>query len=193
MEHIEFESLTPETAPAAARPVLQATQAKFGFVPDPVAKAAHAPALLKHLLAGLTLFEQTSLTPEEREVVAFAVAWEVECHYCMALHSAQLASDNPTLTEALRTGVALEDPKLEALRQFASAIVVQRGRPAEGQWAAMSRAGFGQNQILEVTLGVGAYLLSTLTNVLTGVKLDAPFERWRWQKPGAKQGILSPE
>jgi AhpD family alkylhydroperoxidase len=180
-----FVPLTVESAPAAAQALLRASQASFGFLPSPVARAAHAPALLKHLLAGFAAFEQTSLAPLEREVVAFAVAYEVECHYCVALHTALLVRGEGAdegMIAALRSGAPLADPRLEALRRFVRAIVGDRGRPAAEHWQALDRAGFSEEQALEALLGACVYLTSTLTNVLTGAELDAPFEAFRWQK-----------
>jgi uncharacterized peroxidase-related enzyme len=181
-----FAALTVESAADAARPLLKASASNFGFLPSPVAKAAHSPALLKHLLAGFGAFERTSLTALEREVVAFAVAFEVECSYCIAMHSAILSGvpETPSdLVESLRAGSALVDPRLEALRQFVRDTVRTRGRVSEARWQALDVAGFTQEQALDVLLGVGVYLLSTFTNVMTRADLDAPFEAFRWRKP----------
>lgn len=179
-----FPPLTTENAPAAARPALSASLASFGFLPSPVARAAHAPALLKHLLAGFLAFEHTSLAPLEREVVAFAVAREIECHYCIAMHTGLLvrAAADEALIAALRSGHPLAEPRLEALRRFVTAIVVERGRPGEAEWSAFLEAGYTAEQALEALLGAGVYLLSTLTNVFTKAELDSAFEAFRWQK-----------
>lgn len=181
-----FPPLTPDSAPEAARPALRASLASFGFLPSPVARAAHSPALLKHLLAGFAAFEHTSLSQLEREVVAFAVAREIECHYCMAMHTALLvrSAADEALIAALRNGSPLAEPRLEALRQFVRALVVARGRPSEAEWRALLVAGFEPQQALEALLGTGVYLLSTLTNVLTRAELDPPFEPFRWHADG---------
>jgi uncharacterized peroxidase-related enzyme len=184
-----FVPLTIETAPDAARPLLQATAGNFGFVPSPVARAAHSPALLKHLLAGFAAFDRTSLSPLEREVVALTVAFEIECSYCMSMHSALLARSPetpPGFVESLRTGSPLDDPKLQALRQFVRDVVHTRGRVSEESWRALDAAGFTEAQALDAVLGTGVYLLSTLTNVVTRAELDPPFEPFRWHKPGAR-------
>ena len=180
-----FEPLTPETADPAARPLMLASQANFGFLPSPLAKAAHSPALLKHLVAGFAAFERSSLSALEREVVAMAVAYEIECHYCMAMHSALLSrssSPDPQLVAALRSGGALTDARLEALRRFVRALVLQHGRPSAAEWKAMDDAGYSAEQTLDALLGVGVYLTSTLTNVVTDSQLDPPFEAFRWHK-----------
>jgi AhpD family alkylhydroperoxidase len=178
-----FAPVTLETARPAARPLLVASEKSFGFLPSPVAKAARAPALLKHLLAGFGAFDHSSLSSVEREVVAFTVAFEIECHYCMALHSALLAApEHARLVDALRAGAPLEDPRLEALRRFVRALVGARGRVSAEEWKAMDDGGFTEEQALDAVLGMGVYMLSTLTNVVTSAELDPPFEPFRWQK-----------
>jgi hypothetical protein len=50
------------------------------------------------------------------------------------------------------------------------------------QWERLQAAGFSEEKLLDAVLGVGVYLLSTLTNVVTRAELDAPFEAFRWSK-----------
>ncbi len=178
---MEFAPLDPETAPTASKPLVAGSQKQFGFVPSPVAKLARSPQLLKQLFAGFAAFEHASLSPLEQEVVAMTVAFENECHYCMALHSARVADDG--LRAALRAGTALPDPKLEALRGFVRALLAGRGRVSPSAWAAFEAAGYGEAAALDALLGVGVYVLSTLGNVMTEAELDAPFVPFRWTKP----------
>lgn len=167
--------------------MLAASESTFGFLPSPVAKAAHAPVLLKQLLAGFGAFEQTSLTPLEREVVAMTVGFENDCHYCMALHSALLSRSDghKELVENLRAGAPLHDQKLETLRQLVLTLL-RDGRVSERQWAQLKEASFTEAKVLEVMLGTAVYWLSTRANVLTEAQLDAPFEAFRWNKPSAR-------
>jgi AhpD family alkylhydroperoxidase len=184
-----FPALTAETAPDAARPVLRAAERSFGFLASPLARVAHAPAALRHLLAGFPAFDQTSLAPIEREVVAMTVAWENGCHYCMALHSALLAGapEHAATVAALRDGTPIPDARLEAVRRYARSVVRDRGRvPAETQ-AALRAAGYGEAQALEIVLGVGVYVLSTLLNVVTGAELDPPFAPFAWERVDAAE------
>ena len=180
-----FEPLTVTSAPEAVRPVLAASERKFGFLPSPVARVAHAPVTLKHLLASLAAFEQTSLTPIEQEVIAMTVGWENECHYCMAMHSALLArsAEHAGTLAALREGTSLPDARLEALRRFAQSVVRDRGRVPAEHSAALADAGFTEAQVLEIVLGVGVYVLSTLLNIVTGAEVDPPFLAFAWQRP----------
>src|SRR4051812_33977340 len=145
-----FVPLTIETAPEGARGILAASQKQFGFLPSPVAKAGHSATLLKHLLAGFAAFDRSSLSLLEREVVALTVAFENECHYCMAMHSAML-SGNPEaapFVQALRHGQSLADVRLEALRQFARSVLLDQGRVSENRWKALEAAGYSEEQAL---------------------------------------------
>ncbi len=184
---LQFPSLTIENAPAAARGMLTASQRKFGFLPSPVARGAHAPGVLAHLLASFAAFDETSLTALEREVVAMTVAFENGCHYCMALHSALQAGDESAaaVVAALRSGAPLPDAKLDALRSYARALVHGRGRVAPAIADAFAAAGYPEAAALEVVLGVGVYTLSTFLNLVTEAPLDEPFGAFAWERPGS--------
>jgi AhpD family alkylhydroperoxidase len=160
-----------------------------------VARAAHSPALLGHLLAGFAAFDRSSLSPLEREVVALTVSFENECHYCMALHTAMLAQDSEAspIVAALRAGAPLADPSLDAIRRLARALLIGRGRVPADVLRDFEAAGFDEQKALDVVLGVGVYVLSTFTNIVTGAPVDPPFEAFRWQKPAPPQaGPIAP-
>jgi AhpD family alkylhydroperoxidase len=180
-----FAPLTAATAPSAAVPFITGSEQKFGFVPSPVARIAHSPVALRQLLGALTSFDQTSLSTIEREVVAMTVAWENECHYCMALHSALMAGapEHAETVAALRAGTPLSDVRLETLRIFVGEVVRERGRPSPETWHALARVGFSETQALEIVLGVGVYLMSTLFNIVTRADLDPPFAPFDWSRP----------
>jgi uncharacterized peroxidase-related enzyme len=188
MSDARFRPLTSTTAPEAARGMLAATERKFGFLPTPVARAAHSPIALRHLLGGFGAFDQTSLTPLEREVIAMTVAFEHDCHYCMAMHSALLAGDPAAapIVAALREGTSIPVDRLEALRLFARTLVRERGHVPEHQWATLDAVGFTEAQALDVVLGVGVYVLSTFVNIMTGAALDPPFAAFAWQHPARR-------
>jgi AhpD family alkylhydroperoxidase len=180
-----FAPLTATTAPSAAAPLITGSEQRFGFVPSPVARIARSPIALRQLLGVLGAFDQTSLTPIEREVVAMTVAWENECHYCMALHTALMAGapEHAETVAGLRAGTPLSDARLETLRVFVLEVIHERGRPSQGTWEALGRVGFTETQALEIVLGIGAYLMSTLFNIVTRAELDPPFLPFGWSRP----------
>lgn len=179
-----FAPLTTETAPDASKGMLAASAKQLGFVASPIAKAAGSPPLLKHLLGGFPAFDQSSLSHAAREVLAMTVAYEVGCHYCMAMHSAigSRAPDVAPHIGALREGRPLSDPKLEALRVFVREVIRTHAHVPPETLEHFAAAGYTEQNALDVVLGVGVYILSTYTNILTRSEVDAPFAPFAWSR-----------
>lgn len=188
-----FAHHTLETAPEGSRAVLREQQKKFGFVASPLALMATSPAVLRAAVDTLHAFENTSLSRAEREVLAFTVAHENECHYCIALHSAVgrgIPEIAPEL-ERLRAGGPPRDGRLAALAAFVRSVMAHRGEVPAAGWEPFLAAGFTTEQALEVVLGVAAYTLTTFANRLTGAPLDPPFERFRWTRTATAASAAS--
>jgi len=165
-----FSNLTLETATTAAqRAVLESVAAQFGAVPPAAARMALSPELFAAFQAGLAAFEQTSLTPLEREVVVLVLARDIECDVCVGIHTAIAAGLGARpLARAIVEGRAPDDPKLAALARFAEALWARRGDVEREPWDAFLAAGYTRAQALEILIGVGTYVTSTFANRLTG-------------------------
>jgi AhpD family alkylhydroperoxidase len=83
----DFPVHTIEKAPAASVPLMQKLQEQAGFVPNLAATMAGAPALLEAFMSLRGLAARGPLSAAERELVAVAVAGEIDCRYCFAAHS----------------------------------------------------------------------------------------------------------
>ncbi|MEU4397875.1 carboxymuconolactone decarboxylase family protein [Micromonospora orduensis] len=177
-----FTAHTPETAPAAARRAVEGVRGRFGWLPTPVALMAESPQLLTGFLAASAGFEQTALTPLEREVVILTVSTSNECHFCVALHTGKLTGlgTDTDLIDALRAATTLPDPRLEALRRFTLAVLDHRGAVPDDELDDFLAAGYQPRHALDVVLGVGAYTISTFANRLTRAPLDAPLAAHAW-------------
>jgi AhpD family alkylhydroperoxidase len=174
---------TAQTAPAAARPAMAAIEGTFGFLPAPVALMSESPELLQAFTRSNALFERSTLTELEREVLVLTIATRNECHVCVALHTASLtrAAAPEQLVTALRTRQPLSDPRLEAVRVFTLAVLDTAGGVDEAQMQAFLDLGFTRRNALEVVLGVGTYTLSTFANRMTEAPLDPPFAPFAWE------------
>ncbi|MBK1621901.1 carboxymuconolactone decarboxylase, partial [Lamprobacter modestohalophilus] len=82
-----FPNHDTESAPKDALPALTEAERHFGMLPNLMRKMATAPTLLKGYLALGELFEQTSFSPAEQQVVLLSVSRENRCDYCMGAHS----------------------------------------------------------------------------------------------------------
>ena len=173
------------TAPESSRDALAATRRSFGMIPNLERVMATAPALLAAYSGAWELYDTTSLTPVERQVVYQTANFENDCTYCVPWHTylAQRAKMPPPEVEALRTGARLGDPKLEALRVFARTLIHNRGRIGEADLSAFFAAGYGEQQALEVVLGLAIKTMSNFTNAIAGTPLDREVQKLAWKKP----------
>ncbi|MEM7730839.1 MAG: carboxymuconolactone decarboxylase family protein [Pseudomonadota bacterium] len=178
----DFTLHTPDTAPEAARPVLEGAKASLGFVPNLFATMAEAPALLNAYSQLGELLNQTSFSPTEQQVVLMTNNRLNGCDYCMAAHTtiSQASGVPADVIDSLRAGTAIADPKLEALRQFAIVVNETRGWPQPSDLDAFFAAGYGQQQVLEVVLGTAFKVLSNYTNHVADTPLDAAFQPNAW-------------
>ncbi|MCP3801666.1 carboxymuconolactone decarboxylase family protein [Allokutzneria sp. A3M-2-11 16] len=161
-----FTEHTIDTAPAASRRAMEATRAKFGFVPVPVARLAESPHLLDGFLKLSGIFESTTLDMTARETVIMTVAVRNGCHVCVEMHAAKLG-DHPELVAALREQRTLPEERLEAVRQFTLTVLATSGAVDDEALSAFLAHGYTKQNALEVVLGIGTYTMSTLANRLT--------------------------
>ncbi|MEV0003352.1 carboxymuconolactone decarboxylase family protein [Micromonospora sp. NPDC050980] len=177
-----FTAYEPDTAPAAARPVMAGVHRKLGHLPTAVGLMAESPELLKGFLAANAAFDATDLDPVAREVVVLTVATRNACHLCVAMHTATLArlGGDPALIDALRAGDPVPEPRLEALRRFTVAVLDHRGAVPDAELEALLAAGWQPRHALDVVLGVGTYTISTFANRLTAAPLDEPLREYAW-------------
>lgn len=174
--------LDEKSAPEKAREVLSQARKKFGFVPNLLGNMAHAPALLKAYLTVSSLFDETSLTATERQVVLLAASAENNCGYCVAAHTAIASMQKVPnhVVAAIRNREPIADTKLEALRRFVEETVEARGWPSDSARQGFFAAGYTEAQALEVVLGIGMKTLSNYTNHLTETPLDQAFSKVAW-------------
>jgi uncharacterized peroxidase-related enzyme len=185
----EFTIHTPETAPEPSRELLLQTRETFGMIPNLEGVMASAPSLLKSYVSMWDEFENTSLSPCERQIVYQTVNFENTCNYCVPWHTllskkARMSASDIT---ALREGTALSDPKHEALRLFTRELVLQRGKVSRGSLASFFAAGYSDQAALEVVMGIAIKTMSNYTNSIAATPLDEAVKPQFWKKPLADQ------
>jgi uncharacterized peroxidase-related enzyme len=182
----QFQIHSIQSADAAVKPVLEGSLKKYGFVPNLHGGLAEAPAALKAYIELTALFDQTSFSPTEQQVILLAISAENHCTYCVAAHSMiakQMVKADPAIVEALRNGKPLPDSKLEALASFTRAIVKNRGVVCAQTLDKFIAAGFSRAQVLDVVLGVAFKTLSNYTNHIINTPLDTAFQSEAWDEP----------
>lgn len=184
----EFEVYTKQSAPKQSVTLLEQAESAFGFVPNLLGVLAESPATLKAYLTLGQIFDESSFTPVERQIVILAVSRFNECQYCVAAHSVIAGATKvpKQAVKAIRSDEPIEDARLEALRRFTTVVVDKRGWVSEDDVRSFEAAGFSRAQVLEVILGVGFKTLSNYVNHIAETPLDQAFAERKWTAPGRK-------
>lgn len=174
----EFTVHTLESAPSAAKPLLEKSLAAFGMIPNFHAVIAESPQALEAYMKLHELFLQTSLTSTEQHIVWMTINTENECHYCIPAHVmlATMGNVSEDIIEAVRNKTVINDKKLEALRTFTQKAVQKRGFVDEKELQDFYDAGYTKQNVLEVLLCLSQKVLSNYSNHITHVPVDEPFK-----------------
>lgn len=157
------------TAPEGSRTRLGEVKRAWGFLPKLHGILAESPVALAAYDDLFGLVGQSTLSPVEQQVAYQAINVFHGCEYCTAGHSflsrkAGMAED---ALQALRNGTPIADPRLQALRVFAEAVVRERGFAGDAAVDAFIAAGFTRANVLEVVTIVATKTISNYTNHLT--------------------------
>ena len=180
-----FKLHTTESAPPASRALLEGSLKAYGFIPNLHAVMAESPEHLDAYQKLHELFQHTSLSVAERNVVWLTINVEHDCHYCVPAHTAiakRQGLDEATIA-ALRAARPLPEPRLEALRQFTLKLVRQRGAVAQQDIEQFLAAGFTRRNVLDILVGLAQKVMSNYVNHLAATPVDAPFAAFTWAKP----------
>ena len=173
-----------ETAPEGSKALLEQSLKANGMIPGLHGVLAGAPGILEAYQTIHKLFTETSFNKEELTVVWQTINVEHECHYCVPAHTAiaNMMKVDQSITESLRNETPLEDAKLEALRTLTLAITRNRGHVSQEELTAFYAVGYGEQQVLEIILGLSQKVISNYTNHIANTAVDAPFQPFAWEK-----------
>lgn len=178
-----YEIQTRESAPRAAAPLLGDAEKTYGFVPNLLGVLATSPATLKAYMALGKIFDESSFSPVERQLVILTISRFNECGYCMAAHTviAGMHDVPQDVIAAIRDDRPIADKRLEALRKFTVLALRKRGWITDTDITAFASAGFDHAQVLEVVLAISFKTISNYVNHIAKTPLDAGFSGQEWQ------------
>jgi len=173
-----------ESAPEGSKPLLENSLKAFGMVPGLHGVLASAPKALEGYQVLHQLFTETSFNNDELTVVWQTINVEHACHYCVPAHTgiANMMKVDEAITEALRNETPLTDEKLEALRTFTLSVVRNRGNVTQEDLKAFYAVGYGEQQVLEIILGLAQKTISNYTNHIANTPVDDAFKKFEWSK-----------
>ncbi|NOJ14743.1 carboxymuconolactone decarboxylase family protein [Vibrio splendidus] len=178
-----FKIHSVESATEQSKPILEGAVKQMGRVPGLFGVMAESPNILKAYTQLHQAFSDSSFDAYELTVVWQTINVEHECHYCVPAHTgiAHSMKVDPAITEALRNRTALPTEKLQALHDFTLSMVRNRGNVPESEMAAFFEAGYGQQQVLEVILGLSQKVISNYVNRVAKTPVDKVFEQFAWE------------
>jgi uncharacterized peroxidase-related enzyme len=171
-------SLTGDEVPAGSRPLLERVQKGFGFIPNLYAAFANSPVLLEGYINLDAAFGKATLSPAERQLVLLTASVSNECAYCVAAHSTvgkHMLKIPAAVVAAVRAGQPLDDAKLDALVNLARELVQGRGHVATSTTQSFLDAGYHNDQIGEVLIGIALKTISNYADHLSPVQIDDAF------------------
>ncbi|MFO6463885.1 carboxymuconolactone decarboxylase family protein [Jannaschia sp. KMU-145] len=180
----DFTAHDLETAPDAAKPLLEKSKAALGRIPGLHAVMAESPQLLEGYQVLHRLFAESDFDADEKTVVWQAINVEHVCHYCVPAHTgiARMMGVDDAISDSLRNETALPSPKLEALRTFTLAMLRGRGHVDDAEMAAFFDAGYDQRAVLNVILALAQKVMSNYTNHVAETPVDQVMQKFAWSK-----------
>ena len=172
-----------ESAPEKSRPFLEQSQKAYGRIPGLHGVLAGSPSTFEAYLNLHKLFSESSFNADELTVVWQTINVENECHYCVPAHTgiAHMMKVDPAITEALRNQEPMPTDKLQALHTMTLAIVRNHGKVSNEQQTEFYAAGYNQQQVLEIILGLAQKTISNYTNHFANTPIDKAFQEFAWE------------
>jgi uncharacterized peroxidase-related enzyme len=179
----QFKIHSNDSAPAGSVELLAGAQKAYGFIPNLLGILAESPSALNAYMTASRIFDQSSFSAAERQIVILAASRVNNCEYCVSAHSAiaGLQKVPDEVVEAIRDGQEISDSKLQSLRVFAERVVEKRGWVSDEDIRDFLNVGYTKAQILEVIQGVSFKILSNYINHIAGTPLDDAFSARAWQ------------
>ncbi len=167
--------IDPSQAEGKAKTLLDGVQKALGMTPNLMRTMAASPAVLEAYLGFSQALSGGSLGPELREVIALAVAGANECQYCVSAHTAigkMLGVDDAELAKNQQGHSG--DPKIEAVLQFARAVVERHGWVRDEELRRVRDAGYGDGEIGEIVATVGINIFTNYFDHVARTDIDFP-------------------
>jgi len=175
---------TIESAPTASKPALEKSLKTNGMLPNLHGVLGSSPQLLEAYQTLHQLFMNTSFDADELTVVWQGINVEHGCNYCVPAHTgiAHAMKVDAKLIQALRDQEPMPTDKLQALFDLTLSLVRNRGHVTQEQLDQFYAAGYGEQQVLEIILGLSQKIISNYTNHIANTPIDAPFEKFAWKQ-----------
>ncbi len=172
-----------ETDDPVIKGLLSSMKQKYGGMePNIFGVMANSPTMLKSYIGQSLMFDKSSLSKAEQQLVLLTASVKNKCTYCVPSHSnmALLRGLNGKIIEAVRENKPLEDDKMQALRLFTEQMMEASGQVSTDKITTFLSAGFTKEHVLDIVAGLALMTLANYTNLIANVPLDDPYEMNKW-------------
>ena len=163
-------------APEASRPLLEAYQRQYGAVPNMVRLIGNSPAALAAYMGFSSALTKGHLDPATQNRIALAVSQVDGCEYCLSAHTflgrkvykledAEMYENRSGTSSSARAAAAVH---------FAVKLMRNRGQVEDADVAALTSAGYGYDEILEIIAQVCLTTFTNYVNESLATDLDFP-------------------
>jgi uncharacterized peroxidase-related enzyme len=173
MSRIELQN--PQSATGERKEILTQIHSAFGTTPNMFKAVANSTAALKMMWSAFGALGSGKLGAKLGEQIAVAIADINRCEYCLSAHTALgkgagLTADILSQAQAGKSN----DPKTQAALNFAIKLVKERANVAPDEISALKKAGFSDEEIVEILAHVALSIFTNYTNVAFDVPVDFP-------------------
>jgi alkylhydroperoxidase family enzyme len=175
-----FTLVEPSTTTGTLKAEFEASEKAFGFIPNlhkALGVSEQALVAYKELHQ---LFLKTSFTNTEKTVIWQTINYYHQCHYCLPAHTAiaHMLKVDKDIIETVHNGLPLQDEKLRVLQETTYLLVEQRGHLTDEQEAAFKAQGYGDQQLIEIVLGIAQKVMSNYVNHIAQTPIDEAFSQY---------------
>ncbi len=168
-------NIDTQNVPSASQPLLAQIHQAFGATPNMFKAVANSPAALQSMWAAFGALGKGTIGAPLGEQIAVAIANRNRCEYCLSAHTVlgQNAGVSAADMAAAPEGKST-DAKTAAALAFALKVVEQRAQVGAADVDALRKAGFNDEQIVEILAHVALNLFTNYVNVAFDIPVDFP-------------------
>lgn len=173
-----IERIDEAKAPPRTAELLATVKKQMGGVPHILATMAQSPAALGGFLGFAGPLSVGTLSAALREQIALSVAGANRCDYCASVHSA-LGDKAGVARDELRRNLEgrSSDPEVQAALRFVTRVVATRGHVSDEDLAAVRKAGFSDEAIVEMVAHTALNIFTNYFNHVAATEIDFPVVR----------------
>jgi uncharacterized peroxidase-related enzyme len=153
--------------------MLEKARPGFDGIPNFLRILANSSAAVRAWLAAEGALARGRLSEREREQIALAVAEINGSKYCLLAHA--VAARNAGLSgdeiESARRAEA-RDAKAAQMLRFTQSLVLQRGEMSDEDLCALRKAGFSDEEMVEIVANIALNVFTNYLNILSRTQAD---------------------